>query len=80
LVGVFHGKFGLRNDEKSGRELVLMHDGQPLRDVGAIGRAEPASFRSKQTRPIAPTEGEGMSVSDFKERIRSRLAKKAVQE
>ena len=37
VVGVFHGKFRVHKDETSGRDIVLMHDGKPLRDVGEIG-------------------------------------------
>src|SRR5438477_3029835 len=36
LVGVYHGKFGVRRDAKSSRDIVLMHDGKPLRDVAEI--------------------------------------------
>src|ERR1035437_1732876 len=32
LVGVFHGKFGVRMDEKTGRDTLVMHNGKTLRD------------------------------------------------
>src|SRR6266480_4821591 len=44
IVGVFHGKLGLRKDDKNGRDIVLMHDGKPLRDVAEIGAGKGAEF------------------------------------
>jgi len=79
LVGVFHGKFGLRKDERSGREFVLMHDGNPLRDVAQIGRGDEADLGSKQSKLSTPPDRDPMSVDDFKVRIRSRLAKTAAR-
>jgi hypothetical protein len=76
LVGVFHGKFGLRRDEKTGRDIVLMHDGKPLRDVAEIGTGEGVEFAPKRAKPSIPANAEPLSVDDFKERIRSHLAKK----
>ena len=79
LVGVFHGKFGLRIDEKTSRDIVLMHDGKPLRDVAEIGAGEDAQFGPKRARLSIPPEREPMLLDDFKARIRSHLAKKAMQ-
>jgi len=76
LVGVFHGKFGVRKDEKTGRDIILQHDGKPLRDVAEIGTGEGAQFRPKQTRPSIPADREPMSADDFKQQIRTHLAKK----
>jgi len=80
VVGVFHGKFGLRKDEQSGRETVLMHDGRPLRDVAKIGRGGGADPGLKATRLSNPTANEPISVEDFKECIRARVAKRAARE
>src|SRR5262245_38617027 len=44
LVGVFHGKFVVRSDEKTGREVLIMHNGHPLRDVAEIGQTEGAEL------------------------------------
>jgi hypothetical protein len=79
LVGVYHGKFGVRKDDKSSRDIVFMHDGKPLRDVAEIGAGEGAEFGPKRARLSIPAEREPMSLDDFKARIRSHLAKKAVQ-
>jgi len=79
LVGVYHGKFGVRKDDKSSRDIVFMHDGKPLRDVAEIGAGEGAQFGPKRARLSIPAEREPMSLDDFKARIRSQLAKQAVQ-
>ena len=79
LAGVFHGKFNVRKDEKTGRDIVLMHDGKPLRDVGEIGAGEGAEFAPKRAKLSIPADREAMSVDDFKVRIRSQLAKKPAQ-
>jgi len=79
LVGVYHGKFGVRKDDKSSRDIVFMHDGKPLRDVAEIGAGEGAQFGPERARLSIPAEREPMSLDDFKARIRSHLAKKAVQ-
>jgi len=79
LVGVYHGKFGVRKDDKSSRDIVFMHDGKPLRDVAEIGAGEGAQFGPKRARLSIPAEREPMSLDDFKTRIRLHLAKKAVR-
>jgi hypothetical protein len=79
VVGVFHGKFGLRKDEKSGRDMVLMHDGKPLRDVAEISGGEGAEFGPKRAKVVIPPDREPMSVDAFKEQIRSHVAAKAAQ-
>src|SRR6266550_7944566 len=76
LVGVYHGKFGVRKDDKSGRDVVFMHDGKPLRDVAEIGAGEGAQFGPTRARLSIPAEREPMSLDDLKARIRSQLAKK----
>jgi len=75
LVGVFHGKFGVRHDEKSGRDIVVTHAGKPLRDVAEIGAGEGAELGGRRPRLSIPAEREPMSVEDFKERVRSHLTK-----
>ncbi len=79
LVGVYHGKFGVRKDDKSRRDTVFMHDGKPLRDVAEIGAGEGAQFGPTRARLSIPAEREPMALDDFKARIRLHLAKKAVR-
>ena len=79
LVGVYHGKFGVRKDDKSSRDIVFMHDGKPLRDVAEIGAGEGARDGAERARLSIPPEREPMSLDDFKACIRSHLAKKAMR-
>ena len=79
LVGVFHGKFGLRKDEKTGSDIVLMHDGKPLRDVAEIGAGEDAQFGPRRQTITIPTNREPLSADDFKAKVREHLRSHAVQ-
>ena len=79
LVGVYHGKFVVRKDEKSSRDFVFMHDGKPLRDVAEIGAGEGAQFGPKRAKLSIPAEREPMSLDEFKARILLYLAKNAVR-
>jgi len=79
LVGVYHGKFEVRKDDKSSRAVVFMHDGKPLLDVAEIGAGEGAEFGRKRAMLSIPEERGPMSLDDFKARIRLHLAKKAVR-
>ena len=78
LVGVYHGKFGVRNDVKRGCDIVLMHDGRPLRDVAEIGAEENTTLGLKRAKLSIPADRESMSLDDFKARIRAHFAKQAV--
>ena len=80
LVGVFHGKFGLRKDEKTGRDIVLMHDGRPLREVAKIGRSGDMDSGSKATQFSSRPDRDPISVQEFKDRIRAQVAKRAARE
>lgn len=71
IVGVFHGKFGVRKDQRSGRDVLVRHDGKELRDVAEIGAGEAGPTRAKFS---ASTHTEPLSLDDFKEKIRGRVA------
>ena len=79
LVGVFHGKFGVRKDQKSGRDILVRHNGQALRDVAEIGAGVGAEFGPKRAKLSIPANAEPLSVDDFKSRIHDRLANSARQ-
>lgn len=79
LVGVYHGKFGVRKDDKCSRDIVFMHDGKPLRDVAEIGAGEGAQFGPNRAKLSVASEREPMSLEDFKARIRSHLAKETAR-
>jgi hypothetical protein len=76
LVGIFHGKFALRKDEKTGRDIVLRHDGKPLRDVSEIGNGEGAEFSPNRAQKSIPADREPMLVDDFKTQVRQQLSKR----
>jgi hypothetical protein len=75
LVGVFHGKFAIKRDEKTGREIVVMHDGRPLKDVAEIGTGEGADLRRNPAVPLITGSVEPMTLEGFKSAIRNHLAK-----
>jgi hypothetical protein len=79
LVGVYQGKFGVRKDDKSNRDIVLKHDGRPLLDVAEIGAREAAQVAPNRAKLAKAAEREPMSLDDFKARIRSHLAKPLVR-
>ena len=79
LVGVFHGKFGVRKDEKTGRDILVMHNGKPLLDVAEIGTGEGAEFGPKRPKLSIPADCEPMSVDDFKTKVREHLKMRAAQ-
>lgn len=75
LVGVFHGRFGLQKDEKTGLDVVTMHDGKPLRDVAEIGTGEGSQFAGNRAKVAVAPDLVPMSVNDFKSKLRDHLAK-----
>ncbi|HEY5912222.1 MAG TPA: hypothetical protein VJA21_16590 [Verrucomicrobiae bacterium] len=79
LVGVFHGKFGVRKDEKSDRDLLVMYNGKKLRDVAEIGAGVGAEFGPKRARLFVPANAQPLSVDDFISKIQDRLANRARQ-
>ena len=79
LVGVYHGQFGVRKDETSGRDIVVMHNGKLLRDVAEIGTGEGAEFATIRTKVSIPPNAAPMSLDDFKSKIHDQLAKHAGQ-
>jgi hypothetical protein len=79
LVGVFHGKFGVRKDEKTGRDILVMHNGKTLRDVTEIGTGEGAEFGPKRAKLSIPADREPMSVDAFKTKLREHLKTRAAQ-
>lgn len=79
LVGVFHGKFTMHKEEKSGRDIVLKHDGKPLRDVAEIATGDGAEFGPKRSTVSVPADREPLSVDDFKAKVSEHLSKSAAQ-
>jgi len=38
LVGISNGRFHVQRDEETGRDIVVNHDGEPVRDLTKLGR------------------------------------------
>jgi hypothetical protein len=74
LVGVFHGKFTVKNDAKTGREIVVMHNGHPLRDVAEIGQDEGAGLAQKRAMILIGANREPMTLDAFKSEVRANVA------
>jgi hypothetical protein len=79
LVGVFHGKFGVRKDEKTGRDILVMHNGKTLRDVAEIGTSVGLEFGPKRPKLSIPADRVPMSADDFKTKVREHLRTRAAQ-
>jgi hypothetical protein len=75
LVGVFHGKLGVRQDHQSGREILMKHDGKELRDVAEIGAG--ADLAPKRGKVSILATAEPLSLTDIKAKILERVAKDA---
>jgi len=74
LVGVFHGKFAVHKDEKTGRDIVLMHNRKPLGDVAEIASGEGAEFGHQRAKVSIPADREPMGLDEFKVKIRERVS------
>jgi hypothetical protein len=74
LVGAFHGKFGVRKEQKSGREILVRHNGKELRDVTEIGTAAGSEFASKRAKVAISAKTEPLSLDEFKGKIHDRVA------
>jgi hypothetical protein len=73
LVGVFHGKFGIRKDQ-TGRETVIGASGKALRDVSEIAAGPGAEFANRAVQAI-PGNVQALSLDEFKTKIRELVAK-----
>src|SRR6266404_3903847 len=40
LVGISHGRFHVQRDEETGRDILVNHEGEPVRDLAKLGREE----------------------------------------
>jgi hypothetical protein len=75
IVGVFHGKFSVRKNEKTGRDIVFLHDGRPLRDIAEVGSGDGAEFGPQRAPLSIPPDREPMTLDGFKTKVRERLLK-----
>lgn len=77
LVGIMHGFFQIAKDPATGGEIILKHDGKPLRGIDEIDRAHRQSLSGKATAE-ATAAGEPsaspMSRSEFENKVRQKLS------
>ncbi len=66
LVGINHGRFHVKTDRQTGREIVTNGEDEPVGDVNRLGRREEAA--------AAATASEALSPVSFKAAIQSKLA------
>jgi hypothetical protein len=62
LVGINHGHFRVQHDDASGRDILLNGEGEPVRDLSKLGRAEESV-----------TSAEAISPDDLKSAIKEKL-------
>lgn len=75
LVGIMHGYFRLQADPKTGAEMVLKHDGTPLKSVDEINHIHDLAVEPdapKTANLISPSAP--LKTSDFEDQIRQELA------
>jgi hypothetical protein len=68
LVGIMHGRFHIRRDQQTGRDIVTTGEGEAVRDVTKLGREEEAA-----------TAAEAISPEKFKSAIQAHLANHPAQ-
>lgn len=63
LVGINNGRFHVKRDQQSGRDLIHTGEGKPLGDVAKLGRGEQTAAAAK-----------ALSPEQFKSAIKAQLA------
>jgi len=73
LIGVYHGRFSLRKDSATGRDIVFKHDGQPLFAVAELGEHRVASKTLRTTQNGETSKP--MSHDDLITKVREQLTR-----
>jgi len=68
LVGINHGRFHIKQNPETGREIITNGEDAPVRDVKKFGREEESV-----------TSAEAISPAEFKSTIKQRLATRSTQ-
>jgi hypothetical protein len=71
LVGINYGRFHVQRDQGTGRDVVLNGEGEPLRQLGQLGRNQEAST----TADVATA----LSADDFKSAVHHQLGDSAAR-
>ena len=74
LVGIMHGRYRVKHDNASGRDVVLTDQGRALSDVNQLGRDEHSAASAAAPNNAAAVQPEALAPSDFKAAIKAKLA------
>ncbi len=73
LVGIQNGRFHVRHDEESGRDMVTTNSGAPLKAVADLGKDEHAITAVARNASAPVAKEQGLSVGELKSAIQSKL-------
>jgi hypothetical protein len=78
LVGIMYGQFRVQQDQQSGADVVLTHEGRPLGDVDRLGKDE-HGHRHVTDHSIVTNANSApaLSTDAFKTAIRAKLSEQA---
>ena len=78
LVGIMYGRFRVQQDQQSGTDRVLTHEGRALADVATLGQDEHGHRHVTDHSVVTNASNRpALSVADFKAAIRAKLAEQA---
>lgn len=73
LVGIMHGRFRVRPDRGTGREIVTTDMGEPVTDVTALGRNQAQHHHDSTPSSLAAAPKDALDAAAFKAAIRVKL-------
>ena len=74
LVGIMHGRFRVKQDKATGRDVVVTNGGHAVRDVAQLGKDDDHGHGKAHADAVVET-AQSLGASDFKSAIRAKLAK-----
>lgn len=78
LVGIMHGRFRVKQDKSSGREVIMSNAGHAVRDLAQLGKDDEHGHVQSQAKAqsgnAAAETAQSLGTNDFKAAIRARLA------
>jgi hypothetical protein len=75
LVGIMYGRFSVQQDQRTGADVVLTHEGRPLGDLATLGKDEQGRRHVTDHSLAANSDSTpALSTVAFKDAIRAKLA------
>lgn len=74
IVGIYHGKLRISKDADSKEEILLRHNGKPLKDVSEIGKEETDEPSAAAAHSAATKGAKRLKLREFKEHVRKHLS------